>query len=281
MKWVSDTTGRFEWRPYYDQAELDHECEQIVSDFLRSKNSVIRFPISTDDLSVLVEQSTSDLDLYADLSPEGEDIEGVTDFFPHQKPAVKIAQELSLESARYNRLRTTLAHEYGHVRFHSFLWDLARNELPALKPTRKLAFRYKNSYQAHQTVTPGTDRALSPHPSPNTAENGLFPSDKAGSCFRCKRGRILDAPLSDWMEWQASYIGGAVLMPLSQVEDQVQKYLPENNGRRWMPIDSEKARDLTACIAQFFDVSAEAARVRLLKLGFLQMIPIQKVQSAV
>ena len=31
MKWVVDKTGRFGWRPcYYDQAELDNECEQIT-----------------------------------------------------------------------------------------------------------------------------------------------------------------------------------------------------------------------------------------------------------
>jgi len=123
MKWVIDTTGRFKWRPYYNQEELDNECEQIVSDFLTKKYGAIHFPLSTDDLSVLVERDTSDLDLFADLSRDGEDVEGTTDFFLDKKPAVRTARALSLDSSKQPRLRTTLAHEYGHVRFHNFLWN--------------------------------------------------------------------------------------------------------------------------------------------------------------
>ena len=71
MKWVQDTTLRFKWRPYYEPEELDAECERIVLEFLMSKNGVVCFPISNDDLAVMVERDTSDLDLFADLSREG------------------------------------------------------------------------------------------------------------------------------------------------------------------------------------------------------------------
>jgi len=123
MKWVADSSGRFAWRPHYDQEELDRECEGLVSGFLLAKNGVTGFPVSTDDLAVLVEQSTSDLDLYADLSGLGEDVEGITDYFHDSKPAVRITRKLSRPEAGEQRLRTTLAHEYGHVKFHSFLWE--------------------------------------------------------------------------------------------------------------------------------------------------------------
>lgn len=131
MKWVPDSTGRFKFRPYYEEAELDIECERIVTRFLDRKYGTHRYPLSTDDLTVMIEQDTSDLDLYADLSGMGEDVEGLTDFFPDKQPAVRISGKLTLDNRREHRLRTTLAHEYGHVKFHSFLWELSLHEKPS------------------------------------------------------------------------------------------------------------------------------------------------------
>jgi hypothetical protein len=122
MKWIRDKTGRFPERPFYDRDEIDFECERIVGDFMRAKHDKVEFPISTDDATILVERDTSDLDLYADLSQEGEEVEGVTDFFLSKKPSVRVVEHLSTEPHMQNRLRTTLMHEYGHVKFHDFLW---------------------------------------------------------------------------------------------------------------------------------------------------------------
>src|ERR1035437_370927 len=82
MRWVTDSTGRFRLRPYYDQQELDYECQRLVTSFLSRRYGKCRFPLSTDDLTILIEQDTSDLDLYVDLSPEGDDVAGLTAFFP-------------------------------------------------------------------------------------------------------------------------------------------------------------------------------------------------------
>ena len=71
--------------------------------------------MSTEDLTILIESETSDLDQYADLTSEGDDVEGVTFFFSDRKPIVKIAEELAATGFREHRLRTTLAHELvGH-----------------------------------------------------------------------------------------------------------------------------------------------------------------------
>jgi hypothetical protein len=266
MKWVSDTTGRFEWRPYYDQIELDNACEQIVADFFRTKNSTSQFPISTDDLSVMIEQNTSDLDLYADLSGQGEDVEGLTDFFPNRKPAVKIARELSLESSRRHRLRTTLSHEFGHVKFHSFLWDYNHARQPVSDLQKKIALRQHRYAKLRQTFShPSGSPAI-----PNTTGAELLSGSKSGSCFRCRRAYMFDAPLSDWMEWQAGYVGGAVLMPRTLLGDLFRNSLPAKDNRQWLPNDSEIARELILRTAEEFDVSTDAARVRLLKLGYIQ-----------
>jgi len=123
MRWVRDPTGRFPQRPHYDLPEFDDECEALVNDFLHQKRGSARYPVETNDLAILLERETDDLDLYADLTLEGESVEGVTDFFPGRKPKVRITRELSDDPRRENRLRTTIAHELGHVHFHSVLWS--------------------------------------------------------------------------------------------------------------------------------------------------------------
>ena len=96
MIWVTDRTGRFAQRPHYKPEEIDFECEEIMTRFLRQKYGSVEFPISTDDLTVLIEQDASDLDIYADLSSDGENIEGATNFFRN-----KICKPRSHCSATY------------------------------------------------------------------------------------------------------------------------------------------------------------------------------------
>ncbi len=86
----------------------------------------IILPIPTDVITKLIERNTQYLDLYADLSKEeGSNVEGVTDFYPGDKPIVRIAKALSEGINRGHRLRTTLTHEYGHVKFHDYLYQFS------------------------------------------------------------------------------------------------------------------------------------------------------------
>jgi len=55
-------------------------------------------------------------------------VEGVTAFKPGAKPKVQISAHLGENEARENRLRTTLAHEFGHVHLHSYIIELAIEE---------------------------------------------------------------------------------------------------------------------------------------------------------
>jgi len=227
VKYVRDNTGRFSQRPHYKPEELDRECENIVFGFLKGAYGKAEFPISTDDLTRLIERDSDDLDLYADLSVYGPNVEGVTEFRPRSKPRVKISTSLADESKRENRLRTTLTHEYGHVRFHAYLWDA---EPPGPDLLRG---------------NPNADKQI------------------------CKRDNILDAGQTDWMEWQAGYICGALLMPVSRVRRLAAEYLESHGlygaiGRA----DSHGVALIEAVAAQF-GVSTDAARIRLLKLGIL------------
>lgn len=221
MKFVRDSKKGLGQRPYFQLGELDLECEQIVTDFMSDVDGQIKYPISTDTLTKLLERDTSDLDLYADLAADGSDVEGVTDFFSGKKPRVRISKHLS-EQRSENRLRTTLTHEYGHVRFHA----------PLFASTSKLILP--------QNETP-----------------------------KCKRENILTAAESDWMEWQAGYVCGAMLMPVSEVRKLAKAYCAAENLDIPISISSKHALPIIYEVSSRFSVSEDAARVRLTKLTLL------------
>lgn len=228
VKMIRDLTGRFALRPYYIASDLDRECEQIVTAFLTARHGAVRFPITTDELSVLIEMEGADLDSCVDLSLYGDNVEGVTAFYVDREPDVMISDRLANDPRRENRLRTTLAHEFGHVRFHRHLWaeKLATGDLFAVQKDDD-----------------------------NTAI--------------CKRDTILNAPQSDWMEWQAGYISGAILMPVSAVRQLADEYCTPRGIYSAVDLQSDHGQILVHSVKDEFQVSEEAARVRLRALNLL------------
>lgn len=218
MKLLRDPLKRPIPRLFFDSEELDTECERIIVDFMERRSGGFRLPVPTDELTRLIEEEVDDLDLYAEL-PDG--VEGITDFYPDRRPTVRIAERLSAPRL-VHRLRTTLAHEYGHVRFHAPLW---RKSMSPLKGT------------------PGS------------------PS------WVCSRSGILAASESDWMEWQAGYVCGALLIPRSSAETLAKRC----KVSRAFPVTSAApvASNLIQLVSVSFQMSKFAARVRLVKLGFL------------
>jgi len=85
----------------------------------------------------------------------------------------------------------------------------------------------------------------------------------------CKRDRMIDAPVVDWMEWQACYASGAFLMPKSAVVQMVEEFRRENNLAGEIAVGHELSALLMGRVKERFDVSGDASRVRLIKLGFL------------
>jgi hypothetical protein len=223
MKSVRDTVHGFQERPHYEPSDLDTMFERAVTSFLNKKYGVADFPISTDDLATLIEQEVSDLDQYADLTPYGAGVEGMTEFARGKKPLVRVSETVHRVE---NRLRTTLTHEYGHVVLHTYLFAMAERQL-------KLA--------------------------PNQKPNAIY----------CYRDNMVTAKKVDWMEWQAGYASGAALMPKSYVT-KVIAGVQERMGI-YGPVlrDSKNGRALVAAIVDSFQVSREAAEVRLKVLHFL------------
>jgi Zn-dependent peptidase ImmA (M78 family) len=224
MKWISDPTGRFPHRPFFEDGEIDYECEEIITKFLLDKYGKVDYPITTNDLTILLEQKAGDVDLFADLSKFDGNVEGVTAFYTNQKPKVLISREFSEQSNRQNRYRTTLTHEFGHVHFHGFL------------------------------LSGGQYR--------------MFADDTEKNNF-CKRESILGANKTDWMEWQAGYASGALLIPMTPLKLLCKDFYKTNKLLTTCGSTSAEGRQLILSVVGHFQVSEDAARVRLLQLKLL------------
>ena len=84
---------------------------------------------------------------------------------------------------------------------------------------------------------------------------------------RCHTGRRVHA--ADWMEWQAAYASGALLMPAAAVE----RVVEESGGPRVAWLRSASGRERVRRVRQAFEVSTLAAHVRLVQLGALSERP--------
>lgn len=86
----------------------------------------------------------------------------------------------------------------------------------------------------------------------------------------CKRDTMLQAPGVDWMEWQAGYCCGALLVPITHLRKLVSEHL-EARGihARSVRRDTPRAGELIYAVSKTFFVSTKAARVRLDRLGYL------------
>ena len=140
---------------------------------------------------------------------------------------MKISATLAEDGRRENRLRTTLTHEYGHVHFHAYLWEI--------EPPRPDLLSHN----------PNADKQI------------------------CKRENILDSGYNDWMEWQAGYVCGALLMPATRVRNLVGDYQESNGLYGAIGYNDNHGRALIDAVQTSFQVSSDAARIRLLKLGYL------------
>jgi hypothetical protein len=218
MKALRDPLGRPIQRLYFKTEVLDARCEGIIKSFMDRRSGGFRLPIPTDELTRLIEEEADDLDLYAQL-PDG--VEGLTDFFADRRPKVRIAESL-YRTRSDHRLRTTLAHEFGHVNLHAPLWR---------------------------------------------RDGATADGHPAEPSWTCARETIVDAPENDWMEWQAGYVCGALLMPASVVREWVQELAVRSNAKPPFGVESPSGTELISIVAKGCDVSDLAARIRLLKLG--------------
>ena len=95
------------------------------------------------------------------------------------------------------------------------------------------------------------------------------PNHPAEPRWTCHRERIVDAPQNDWMEFQAAYVGGALLMPASDVKFWADEIAMREAKQPPVPEDSDFGRAMIERLIRRCRVSEQAARVRLLRLRLL------------
>lgn len=226
MKQIADRTGRFAYRPYFPDGELDDFCEAAITSYMADHSGRIVLPIPTDRLITLIERDAAELDTYADLSEEGPNVQGLTKFQPGEKPYVFIDGSLSAEG-REHRLRTTLAHEWGHVALHD---------------------------------APYQEKA---------AVGDLFSAPNIHAA-KCKRDDIVGAGQSDWIEWQAGYVCGALLMPKTHVIASANRFCDRYRAHGRIVAGTGWVDQLAEFVARDFQVSKDAARIRIVQIGLVR-----------
>lgn len=97
----------------------------------------------------------------------------------------------------------------------------------------------------------------------------LFERKSSENKAICKRDTVLNANQYDWMEWQAGYVSGSVLMPLTHIRQLVSEYCQSLGLHGAVYHGSQQGLALIAQVVDRFAVSEEAARIRLLKLNLL------------
>lgn len=98
----------------------------------------------------------------------------------------------------------------------------------------------------------------------------LFASQPKTHTNKCHRDNMIGASERDWMEWQAGYACGAVLMPSSALVETVKRFRDEKQiPYANLTASSEHGQQLITLVTSTFQTSRDAARVRLLKRGIL------------
>ena len=91
----------------------------------------------------------------------------------------------------------------------------------------------------------------------------------AEPCWTCHRETIGTAPEKDWMEWQADHIAGALLMPRSYVLDWAGEIAMRQGRNLPLDVDSDLGQAVIERLKRRCQVSEQAARMRLRRLGLL------------
>jgi hypothetical protein len=84
---------------------------------------------------------------------------------------------------------------------------------------------------------------------------------------------MINAANTDWMEWQAGYACGALLMPKTAVVATCRAYVEKHKIYGTISLQAAHGASLITTVTEVFQVSADAARVRLLKLGLVTEAP--------
>ena len=90
-----------------------------------------------------------------------------------------------------------------------------------------------------------------------------------GAVWNCHRDKIVNAAKTDWVEWQAGWVSGAILMPASSLREWAGEYSARFGTNPPFAVNSPATSALINRVAEECDVSILAAQVRLSKLRLI------------
>ena len=241
MQWYTGPEG--DQRIWYESDEI----ERIAEDELRRANLMPSVSEPVTDLERFIEGYLKvELDQYAEL-PEG--VLGLTEFRTARRPAVSINSKLTEATevdppnpGLVGRWRATLAHEATHVLLHRYLFDPEIAQLGGGHAVDTPVKRSGLMRCLHRDVTP------------------VSTDDWA----RVRRH-------GGWREIQANRGMAALLMP-SRLFKRVVFHQMTGLGLGSVPAGSTAAETMAGAMAEFFNVSKQAAMIRL---GTLQLVAAQ------
>lgn len=221
MKTFRASKGPFSEQPFYELSEVESMC---LDELIRAG----LYPDAPQPIRIdrFIEKRFGFITEYEDL-PEG--ILGLSQFTQNGVEKIIVARSLDEDQSQYNqrRVRTTLAHEAGHVLLHAHLF--AFSEQPALF--------------GDKTDT-GKPKVLC-REVPDES-NKQLPGYKG-----------------EWWEYQANMAMGALLLPRPLVEEALKPFLTSSGSLGFSQIDVARRSAAINSIAEDFDVNPIVARLRL------------------
>lgn len=232
MNWYKGPDGRD--RIWFDQAEIENmsEGELRKADLLPGAEA----PVVDIERFIEVHLRVR-LDQHADLDP---DVLGLTEFPPGLPPAISINRDLTNSAldaedgapGLVGRWRATLAHEASHVILHQVLFDLDPNQGSMFDlPDRPEALRLMRCLKREVTFVKGA---------------------------------------GDWREVQANRGMAGLLMPKSIFQEVASLEFDRLGLVVGIASDSDSSNRVAAALAGRFEVSRQAASIRLVTLGLVR-----------
>jgi hypothetical protein len=94
--------------------------------------------------------------------------------------------------------------------------------------------------------------------------------DSVETSTSCHRSNIIEPTDDyDWLEWQAGFASTAMLMPRWQLVSVVRRMAEATGANTPMQLGTPAGSHLIRLVQESFQVSGDAARVRLLRLGYV------------
>ena len=233
MRMLKTDVGPFAERPFYEQKEI----ESITAMELRSVELLPRRP-SPIRVDRFLEKRFGLAEDYADL-PAG--ILGYTQFGSQGAEAVMISRSLEEEGGvvAKRRIRTTLAHEAGHILLHAHLFVIG--------DSRESARPFSDEFDARDRSILCRDSNI----------------EVAGGLTGGYDGR--------WWEYQANQAMGALLLPKALVLKALDGLLVTAGVMGIPRLDASERLTASESLSTTFDVNPVVARHRL-----DQLFPVQE-----